>query len=225
MPEWPAAEILLMMLSGFIANHLLKQNNAESGEKKPLGNKSGESQTAAAHRTRFSIQALSILGALLARIQVELEYASKNQLFLPIRRDSSAIDKATCPICLLSTAATNELEHEQHEQKVRTVCVDCGFCFHNECLRAGTEQDRAFCCDDCLILSQLEHSNEAYAYDLHGDSKNPGDTAAVRQLLLNYLAAASTSGSTSARFAYEFNISMWAADDAKRCTKNLSRRT
>lgn len=228
MPEWPAAEVLLKFLGQFISKYILTHNQAK--EKKDSG-----------HKARFGMQALSLFGSLLARIQAELSFVKNNKIKLPVRRDETHSSTAdTCPICGESTRSgaqgkgegkgdgqggeqdsADGLTGDVVEQVAQIECGDCGDSFHLKCL-AASAQHRSFRCDDCIILAQLENNPFPFQFEAFPPGSNAdesiecADTAAFRQLFLNFLFNSASNGSASSQFAYEFHLSMWKFDDRKR---------
>jgi len=213
-PEWPASELLLKLMASFLGNQLLNQN-ASAG---PALNKRG---------ITFSIQALSLLGQLLGRIQTEIAWSKLHPLVLPSSRgETSATEKLVCPICDRGPS-DEELGAGQDEplgNSDRLVCSVCERCFHVACLNEP-ERSGTFSCDDCLMLKQLEAADSVYKYDdgikiedssgAQQETTRYADLAAFRFLYLQYLTNHALRGSTAAQYAQEFTLAQWFNADAK----------
>jgi len=183
-PEWPASELVLKLVSSFLSNMLLKQNQ----------NSGGKNGTLSLTQQRFSIQALSLLGDILARVQMDIVWSSENKLTLPYKKIS--VDKETCPICQVGTRGKT------------LQCMECGCNFHCSCVEVS-QTSKSFCCDDCLMLSQLDTTSNPPA-------EETSSLESFRKLHLNYLAMAAAEGSVSAGYAYDFCLSQWFQSDSKR---------
>ncbi|GBG24047.1 Nipped-B-like protein [Hondaea fermentalgiana] len=206
-PRWPAAEMMLSLVSNFITNYLLKP-----------------AKTLTLSAQRFGMQSLTLLGSVLARIQQDQLWAAENPLKLPSEASTQTTRpqdvRSLCPICGIADTGDEEMAGTANNQ---VQCERCKQCFHVGCL--GMQDSFAmYHCDDCIMVQQLEAVGTcvAYAFDARsatmlGSTAGPAaaDLAAFRQLYLNILTSEHLDGSRGASMAYEFCVAQWAQEDMK----------
>jgi len=194
-PRWPAAELLLRYIANFLSKHLLG----------PLAHVEGKGKNSQ-NSSRFGVQALTLLGHIVARVQVDRKWVEENHLKLPM--DIGKLERAKkpkiCPICEFGDVIGNEVDDFSLE------CSNCSQLFHKECLNADISI-KSFCCADCVMgkhlaeISIILQSNAASKENVFEADEDSG----FRQLYLNELMQAQQSGSSQAQFAMEFCVARW----------------
>ena len=214
LPEYPAADLLLLSFCRKLSEDLLK-NSSVTGKKDQSENISAEST--------YISTAMDTLGTICSDIADKLSTHRDNPMTLPQAtelNESSKIDKISSNQCICGRTGL-----------VDTFMLDCDRChgwFHGLCV--GIRKDNlpeVWICDECKLQIIVEEQTKSFhsRYCRRLQCSNNGNDISfmeeshiMRQLLLNYLSyLVQTNKTTNLIIARHFHVAKWIEElDKKR---------